>query len=83
MTDKEKRDKAVDEFAAAMKERLDWAHDAKGHRGWDGSYDGDALRDEILDDAAELYSPVDFSLRCVDIAARSMFLRWRVQNGVE
>jgi len=73
MTDKEKRDAAVDAFASAIKARLD-EKAAKGFTGWDGAYSSDALGGEIADDACTVERA---SRKCVDIGARAMMLHYR------
>jgi hypothetical protein len=78
MTEKQKRDKAVDEFAAEMKARLDWAADEKRYTGWDGAYSEDHLRTEMLADAEDITlfnnnTPKKF----FDVANRCMFLWYR------
>lgn len=75
MTPKEKRDAAVDAFAAAMKARLDWGADVKGYTGWDGEYPSELLRDEIDADVMSLCDAADE--KALDIAARCMFLWYR------
>jgi hypothetical protein len=78
MTDKERRDAAVDRFALAMKARLDWASEVKGHTGWDGEYPTAALRGEIADDA-DAMARVGHEDKAVDIANRCMML-WHRAN---
>lgn len=73
MTDKQKRDAAVDAFAAAIKTRLD-EQAAKGYTGWDGDYPTDALAGEIADDACTVERA---SRKCVDIGARAAMLHAR------
>jgi len=73
MTDKEKRDAAVDAFAQAIKDRLDQKA-AKGFTGWDGAYPSDALGGEIADDS---HTVERAARKCVDIGARAMMLHYR------
>jgi len=77
MNDKEKRDAAVDEFAKAMKERMDWAA-SQGKTGWDGEYPADALRSEIAEDADDM-DLCEWDEKAVDIANRCMMLWYRDQ----
>jgi hypothetical protein len=84
MNDKAKRDKAVDEFAAAMKARLDWAAEivVSGKTGWDGEYSADALRSEIRDDADDMDMCGEDG-KAVDIANRCMMLWFREQSNAQ
>ena len=89
MNDREKRHAAVDEFAKAMKERLDWAADEKEHTGWDGAYAKEFLAQEMADDASTLALGVSEDiiddqdpLLSLDIANRAMFLWWRWHKGL-
>lgn len=79
MTDKEKRDKAVDAFAAAIKERLD-QQAAKGYVGWDGQYPSLSLRNEIEGDAIRLRLLDHDEKLAIDIGARAMMLHFRASN---
>jgi hypothetical protein len=74
MSDKEKRDNAVDAFAKEMKKRLDEKAE-QGYTGWDGEYPDHSLMDEIFKDVLnENYTLVEKS---VDIANRLMMLWYR------
>jgi hypothetical protein len=79
VTDKEKRDAAVDAFAAAIKARLD-EQAAKGYTGWDGGYPSNVLRAEIVNDAAHGYRHKTDE-KTVDIGARAMMLHFRSSNA--
>lgn len=79
MTDKEKRDKAVDAFAVAIKARLD-QQASKGYTGWDGQYPSRSLCNEISDDAIRLRLLDDDEKLAVDIGARAMMLHFRASN---
>ena len=78
MTDKEKRDTAIDTFASAIKLRLD-EQAGKGYTGWDGAYSYYVLCDEIAGDAvAASQCRTDQCGRyAVDIGARAMMLHFR------
>jgi len=77
MTDKEKRDKAVDEYAEAIKARLD-EQASKGYTGWDGEYPRESLCMEILEDARNLLVHDGKSRKdALDIGARGMMLWMR------
>jgi len=81
MTDKQKRDAAVDAFAAAMKARLD-EKAADGFTGWDGEYPIEHLCDEIAGGATGIGvcdkngSPWP-EQDAIDIGNRAMFLWYR------
>jgi hypothetical protein len=79
MTDKEKRDAAVDAFAAAIKARLD-EQAAAGYTGWDGGYPTDALCWAIRDDSDTTSRAL---AKAVDIGARAMMLHFRAERVVE
>ena len=87
MTDKKKRDAAVDAFASAIKARLD-EKAKQGKKGWDGAYPAYKLACEIAADAVDIARNMPFrrmrtTLECVmvaratDIAARAMMLHFR------
>ena len=82
MTDKAKRDAAVDAFAMAIKVRMD-EQAAKGYTGWDGDYPYYALCDEIAGDAAA--ASQCRTAKCghyaIDIGARAMMLHFRSSNA--
>ena len=78
MTDKQRRDAAVDAFAEAIKTRLD-EKAAKGYTGWDGEYPSDALAGEIADDACTVERA---ARKCVDIGARAAMLHFRRTSNV-
>ena len=87
MTDKQKRDAAVDAFATAIKARLD-EKAAEGYTGWDGDYAANALAAELQDDADFMVlvtaNGIKRKQRCalaVDIGARSMMLHFRTSNA--
>ena len=87
MTDKQKRDAAVDAFATAIKARLD-KKAAEGYTGWDCDYAANALAAELQDDADILVlmtgQGVKRKQRCaiaVDIGARAMMLHFRSSNA--
>lgn len=85
MTDKEKRDKAVDAFAVRMKARLD-EKAAEGYSGWDGAYPWAPLCGEIITDATTLgpgiVGPAEEHLP-VDIGTRAMMLWFRIHGQEE
>jgi len=72
----------VDDFANAIKARLRYKV-MEGYTGWDDGYPASALRDELLQDAADIrrYRTDQTELRLqrklTDIGARSMFLWFR------
>lgn len=79
MTDKEKRDAAVDAFAAAIKDRLD-QQAAKGYSGWDGAYPTDKMCCELEEDVYRFRTTRSACL-AVDIGARAMMLHFRGGSG--
>lgn len=86
MTDKQKRDAAVDAFAIAIKARLD-EQAAKGYAGWDGDYATDTLADELHHDAGMVLAAIGMGVQwrrdrwIVDIGARAMMLHFRTSNA--
>jgi hypothetical protein len=82
MTPKEKRDAAIDAFAAAMKASLDWAAE-HGRTGWDDEavYSLDDCRSDMADDALNIDLLQEDS-KTVDIANRCMFLWYRAEKPV-
>jgi len=81
MSDKEKRDAAVDAFAADIKARLD-EKAAMGYTGWDGEHPESDLLRQIKEDAEHL---IDRNaggrvLWTIDIGARAMFLHYRARK---
>ncbi len=78
MTDKERRDKAVDAFAEAMKARLD-EKAARGYKGWDGAYNARYLLEEVKADAASMTVEKD-DRHAVDIANLCMMLWFRANK---
>ncbi len=85
MTPQQKRDAAVDAFAAAMKARLDWAA-ANGRAGWDDEkiYSSDRCRSDLAEDATDMDINGEWAkdLQAIDIAARCMFLWYRAEKPV-
>jgi hypothetical protein len=83
VSDKEKRDAAVDAFAGAIKARLD-EQAAKGYSGWGGEYPYYALCDEIAGDAicASQHKTADCGRYAIDIGARAMMLHFRACKEV-
>lgn len=79
VTDKQKRDAAVDAFATAIRARLD-EQAAKGYTGWDAAYPWQALAGEIADDSRSVERALS---KCIDIGARAMMLHFRKRNGLE
>jgi hypothetical protein len=82
MNDKQKREAAVDAFAAAIKARLA----EKCHQtGWDGAYPHANLCAEIAADLERVRSPhirdlSNGSRLLVDIGARAMMLHFRLNE---
>jgi len=81
MTDKPKRDAAVDAFAAEIKKRLD-DRESRGYTGWTGEYPSRSLCKEIELDVMELSAVPEQAIKAVDIGARAMMLYYRTVNGV-
>jgi hypothetical protein len=79
MTDKEKRDAAVDAFAADIKKRLD-EQATKGYTGWDGVYPAQDLCAQIKQDTAALFIWPFQPRKIIDIGARAMMLHFRTVN---
>jgi len=77
MSDKQKRDAAVDAFAAEIKARLD-ERAAKGYTGWDGEYPAQHLAAEIRQDTK---TTDHGQSKAVDIGARAMMLWFRSAGG--
>ena len=80
MTDKAKRDAAVDGFAAAVKARLD-AKAAEGYTGWDGAWPEELLLGRMtgmVDDLNALdCGPARQRRIAVDVGALAMMLWFR------
>jgi len=81
MTEIERINQAIDEFAAAIKKRMAEKY-YEGYRGWDGDYSADDLCYEIGDDAAEMLGTANYHKEAVDIGARAMML-WHRQKAME
>jgi len=64
----------VDEFAAAIKARLD-EQAAKDYTGWDGDCPANTIRSELLANALQVYKYGTDKI--VDIGARAMMLYYR------
>lgn len=77
MTDREKRNAAVDKFADAIKARLD-EQAARGYAGWDGNTvrSSHYIADQLFADARNCVVTKKYG-KAVDIAARAMMLWFR------
>jgi len=84
VSDKDKRDAAVDDFAKAMKARLD-EKAAQGYTGWDEHYPAGKLAHEIYNDAARILPETGGwnDKKGIDIANRAMMLWYRRQGAIE
>ena len=86
MTEIERLNAAVDEFAAAIKTRLD-EQAAKGYQGWDGAYPARDLASELAGDALAVRAHWEecrdvpaMPRLLIDIGARAMMLHFRSSN---
>ena len=79
MSDKQKRDKAVDDFAEAMKVRLDEKAN-EGYTGWDGGFPTKKLRESIDRDSWKMVRDGNDD-KAVDIANRCMMLWFRAKEA--
>ena len=90
MTEVEKINQVVDEFAKDMKVRLLEKHN-KGYRGWDGEYPEEFLTKELVADAKDVQRNIPLNKfnatlvnilnkRLVDVGARAMMVWFRYNN---
>ena len=82
MTEIEKLNQAVDEFAAAMKARLA-EKEKEGYTGWDGEHSESDLCDQIMTDADDILSGTadEDTTVAVDIANPAMMIFWRRKHS--
>ncbi len=87
MNEIETINRAVDDFADAIKARMAEKHDT-GYRGWDGAYPESELLDELAGDVEDVAYNVPLKhfvtscrgimlSRLVDVGARAMMLWYR------